>query len=255
MDIVVWLRSLGLGRYEAIFRDNDIDEAVLPSLTHENLKELGVASFGHRVKLLDAIAALRPSSDLNTAISAPSPEDRAERRQVTVMFSDLVGSMALYTLREDRHHAADDLLASKLPAADKRWKRKPPNQLPKISLGTTKRASFQNQVQASAAFFQQRHSPEIPGVVVGVFLYFVDRDRRRLAQRSRHVLRRQRQDEGHGVVGTGAVGEGQMAAYVALVADKLEPLRHLVLGRQDLKFIQPSATCPHKAVIRKPQNT
>ena len=58
MDIVVWLRSLGLGKYEAIFRENDTDEAVLPSLTHENLKELGVASFGHRVKLLDAIAAL-----------------------------------------------------------------------------------------------------------------------------------------------------------------------------------------------------
>ena len=95
VDIVVWLRSLGLGRYEAIFRNDDIDEAVLPSLTHENLKELGVASFGHRVKLLDAIAALRPSSDLNTATSAPSPEDRAERRQVTVMFSDLVGSTAL----------------------------------------------------------------------------------------------------------------------------------------------------------------
>ena len=56
MDIVVWLRSLGLGKYEAVFRENDIDEAVLPSLTHENLKELGVASLGHRVKLLDAIA-------------------------------------------------------------------------------------------------------------------------------------------------------------------------------------------------------
>jgi hypothetical protein len=58
MDIVVWLRSLGLAKYEAIFRENDIDETVLPSLTHENLKELGVASFGHRVKLLDAIAAV-----------------------------------------------------------------------------------------------------------------------------------------------------------------------------------------------------
>jgi hypothetical protein len=58
MDVVVWLRSRGLGKYEAIFRENDIDEAVLPSLTHENLKELGVASFGHRVKLLDAVAAL-----------------------------------------------------------------------------------------------------------------------------------------------------------------------------------------------------
>ena len=59
MDVVVWLRSLGLGKYEAVFRENDIDETVIPSLTHENLKELGVAAFGHRVKLLDAIAALR----------------------------------------------------------------------------------------------------------------------------------------------------------------------------------------------------
>ena len=97
-------RSLGLGKYEAAFRDNDIDETVLSGLTHENLKELGVASIGHRVKLLDAIAALRgdtsgktPSVDATTTSSAPSapPEDRAERRQVTVMFSDLVGSTAL----------------------------------------------------------------------------------------------------------------------------------------------------------------
>ena len=104
MDIVVWLRSLGLGKYEAAFRENEIDETVLPSLTHENLKELGVTSLGHRVKLLDAIAALRsdasgktPSVDAATTSSAPSahPEDRAERRQVTVMFSDLVGSTAL----------------------------------------------------------------------------------------------------------------------------------------------------------------
>jgi class 3 adenylate cyclase len=104
MDVVVWLWSLGLGKYEAIFRENDIGEAVLPSLTHENLKELGVASFGHRVKLLDAIAALRadatgkaPFVDAGTTSSTPSPhpEDRAERRQVTVMFSDLVGSTAL----------------------------------------------------------------------------------------------------------------------------------------------------------------
>jgi len=104
MDVVVWLRSLGLGKYEAVFRENDIDETVLPSLTHENLKELGVASFGHRVKLLNAIAALRddasskaPFVDAATASTAPSarPEDRAERRQVTVVFSDLVGSTAL----------------------------------------------------------------------------------------------------------------------------------------------------------------
>jgi class 3 adenylate cyclase/predicted ATPase len=104
MDIVVWLRSLGLGKYEAAFRENEIDETVLPSLTHETLKELGVTAVGHRLKLLDAIAALRsdasgraPSVDTATTSSAPSahPEDRAERRQVTVMFSDLVGSTAL----------------------------------------------------------------------------------------------------------------------------------------------------------------
>ena len=104
MDIVVWLRSLGLGKYEAAFRENEIDETVLPSLTEEHLKQLGVTALGHRVKLLDAIAALRsdasgktPSVDAATTSSAPSasPEDRAERRQVTVMFSDLVGSTAL----------------------------------------------------------------------------------------------------------------------------------------------------------------
>src|SRR6185437_12561370 len=106
MDVVVWLRSLGLGKYEAVFRDNEIDETVLPNLTAEDLKELGVTALGHRRKLLDAITALRndttaqvPSSGLKTAPAAPGPppEDRAERRQVTVMFSDLVGSTALST--------------------------------------------------------------------------------------------------------------------------------------------------------------
>jgi class 3 adenylate cyclase len=104
MDIVVWLRSLGLGKYEAAFRENEIDETVLPSLTEEHLKQLGVTALGHRVKLLDAIAALRrdamgkaPSVDAGSTSStrSPHPEDRAERRQVTVMFSDLVGSTAL----------------------------------------------------------------------------------------------------------------------------------------------------------------
>jgi class 3 adenylate cyclase len=104
MDVVVWLRSLGLGKYEAVFRENEIDETVLPNLTAEDLKELGVTALGHRRKLLDAIAALRtdagvtgPSAAAGATSSAPSapPEDRAERRQVTVMFSDLVGSTAL----------------------------------------------------------------------------------------------------------------------------------------------------------------
>ena len=104
MDIGGWLQSLGLAKYEAAFRENEIDETVLAGLTAEDLKELGVTALGHRRKLLDAIAALRtdasdkaPSADVPTASSAPSasPEDRAERRQVTVMFSDLVGSTAL----------------------------------------------------------------------------------------------------------------------------------------------------------------
>src|SRR5580692_153490 len=89
MDIVVWLRSLGLGKYEAAFRENEIDEAVLPSLTHENLKELGVTALGHRLKLLDAIALLRadanakaPPSEAPPTVSKPR-QDTAERRQVT----------------------------------------------------------------------------------------------------------------------------------------------------------------------------
>src|ERR1700730_13968800 len=101
MDIVVWLRSLGLGKYEAAFRENEIDETVLPGLTAEDLKELGVAALGHRRKLLDAIAALRadthatPAATPGPAAADASPRDTAERRQVTVMFSDLVGSTAM----------------------------------------------------------------------------------------------------------------------------------------------------------------
>ena len=100
MEVVVWLRSLGLGQYETAFRENEITEKVLPSLTAEDLKEIGVGPVGHRRTLLEAIAALRadasgkaPSTDVGPPPSAPSapPEDRAERRQVTVMFSDLVG--------------------------------------------------------------------------------------------------------------------------------------------------------------------
>jgi class 3 adenylate cyclase len=101
MDIGTWLRGLGLDRYEAAFRENEIDETVLPSLTLEDLKDLGVSLVGHRRKLLDAIAALRTDTSPKDAVreqpapaSAPA-KDTAERRQVTVMFSDLVGSTAL----------------------------------------------------------------------------------------------------------------------------------------------------------------
>jgi hypothetical protein len=82
MDVVIWLRGLGLGKYKAAFRENEIDETVLPSLTHETLKELGVTAVGHRLKLLDAIAALRndaggkaPSVDAATAGKRPVRQD------------------------------------------------------------------------------------------------------------------------------------------------------------------------------------
>ena len=100
MDVGYWLRSLDLGRYEQAFRDNEIDEQILPSLTAEDLKEIGVAPVGHRRKLLEAITALsggRPSIGLQQSASA-APSDTqagAERRQLTIMFCDLVGSTAL----------------------------------------------------------------------------------------------------------------------------------------------------------------
>ena len=92
MDIGGWLRSLSLEEYETAFRENKVDAAVLPKLTAEDLKDLGVAAVGDRRKLLEAIEVLRcgPSPAAFTA-----KDTAAERRQVTVMFSDLVGSTAL----------------------------------------------------------------------------------------------------------------------------------------------------------------
>jgi class 3 adenylate cyclase len=95
-----WLQKLGLGKYAQSFAENDINFSVLPDLTDQDLKELGVASLGHRRQLLRAIADLTdsepPSSKPTTDLAAPlGPRDAAERRQVTVMFSDLVGSTAL----------------------------------------------------------------------------------------------------------------------------------------------------------------
>jgi SAM domain (Sterile alpha motif) len=91
-------KELGLERYEPLFRDNEIDWEVLPKLTSEDLKEIGVVAIGHRRKLLDAIAALGtevPAATVTAAPrEAPAPAD-AERRQPTVMFCDLIGSTAL----------------------------------------------------------------------------------------------------------------------------------------------------------------
>ena len=98
MDVAAWLRGLGLERYEQAFRDNEIDEKVLSSLTAEDLKDLGVTLVGHRRRLLDAIAALGAAVPAATVMpgsgDAPAPAE-AERRQLTVMFCDLVGSTAL----------------------------------------------------------------------------------------------------------------------------------------------------------------
>jgi SAM domain (Sterile alpha motif)/Adenylate and Guanylate cyclase catalytic domain len=101
MDVGGWLRKLGLEQYEATFRENEIGEKVLPNLTAEDLKDLGVGMVGHRRMLLDAIAALRAGASASAPLSDappandPGAKDTAERRQVTVMFSDLVGSTAL----------------------------------------------------------------------------------------------------------------------------------------------------------------
>jgi class 3 adenylate cyclase/tetratricopeptide (TPR) repeat protein len=103
MDIGGWLRGLGLERYERVFRENEIDERVLPKLTADDLKELGIAALGHRRLLLEAVAALRTDATPAEAappptasdIARPRPAIEGERRQLTIMFCDLVGSTAL----------------------------------------------------------------------------------------------------------------------------------------------------------------
>src|SRR5438067_12670987 len=109
MDIAEWLQSLGLRRYEQAFRDNEIDTEVLATLTADDLKDLGVGLVGHRRKILDAIAALGVGVGSSEGLAAPaipssvraergsSDSAGAERRQLTVMFCDLVGSTALST--------------------------------------------------------------------------------------------------------------------------------------------------------------
>jgi class 3 adenylate cyclase/predicted ATPase len=98
-QVADWLDKLGLGQYAQRFAENDISFAVLPDLTDQHLKEIGV-SLGHRLQLLRAIAELTSREKDAPSFAAPTaptaaPRDTAERRQVTVMFSDLVGSTAL----------------------------------------------------------------------------------------------------------------------------------------------------------------
>ena len=105
MDIEAWLRGLGLELYAQAFRDNAIDGEILPKLTADDLKDIGVTIVGHRRKMLEAIAALRagngpaPPPAAEEAHTLPTPAaaapSQAERRQLTVMFVDLVGSTEL----------------------------------------------------------------------------------------------------------------------------------------------------------------
>ena len=97
MDLGEWLRGLGLGQYETTFQENGIDAEVLPDLIDADLDKLGVL-LGHRKRLLKALAGLSSTASMppapSTVISGPSV-DAAERRQLTVMFCDLVGSTAM----------------------------------------------------------------------------------------------------------------------------------------------------------------
>jgi class 3 adenylate cyclase/predicted ATPase len=99
LDIDGWLRGIGLAQYAEIFRANDIDGELLGRLTNDDLKDIGVAALGHRKKLLKAIAALTAApeapSSIPVAVPEPKTHDTAERRHVTVMFADLVGSTTL----------------------------------------------------------------------------------------------------------------------------------------------------------------
>ena len=110
IEITNWLRGLGLEQYAPAFRDNDIDSEILPELTTDDLIGLGVTSIGHRRKLLAAISALREVGTTPARAQAPQVAPReppghsqpadiapAERRQLTIMFCDLVGSTELAT--------------------------------------------------------------------------------------------------------------------------------------------------------------
>src|SRR5215467_14126796 len=101
-QVADWLKKLGMSEYTDRFVENHIDESIIRELTDQDLKDLGVVSLGHRRKMLRAIRDLGNASATVTAPSAPVAtepirQDDAERRQLTVMFTDLVGSTALST--------------------------------------------------------------------------------------------------------------------------------------------------------------
>jgi hypothetical protein len=100
-EVANWLEKLGLGQYAKRFAENEITVSILPDLTDADLKELGISALGHRRLLLRAISELgRAGEDAPKPAVAPvatvieQARDSAERRQVTVVFADLVGSTA-----------------------------------------------------------------------------------------------------------------------------------------------------------------
>jgi len=103
INVADWLRQLGLEQYVSAFATNDIDSAVLPELTADDLIGLGVTSIGHRRRLLAAIGALGGDAPREATVPAVAVSSEAERRQLTVMFCDLVGSTPLST----RHDPGD----------------------------------------------------------------------------------------------------------------------------------------------------
>ena len=141
IDIGAWLRELGLGQYEAAFRDNEIDDTVLRNLTAEDLKDLGVSIVGHRRKLLDAIAGLHTGQTMTAsqpvsgpappstavATTAPTPETAGERRHVTVMFCDLVDSTGI-SAKLDAEEWRDLSVLISMPPHQRlrRWRAKSP---------------------------------------------------------------------------------------------------------------------------------
>jgi SAM domain (Sterile alpha motif) len=122
-QVADWLEKLGLGQYAQRFVENDIDFALFTKLTDADLKELGFISLGHRKRPLEAIAeraALAPPPTL----AESKASDTAERRQVTVMFSDLVGSTAL-SARMDPEDLREVISAYQKCVADRRCRRRP----------------------------------------------------------------------------------------------------------------------------------
>jgi SAM domain (Sterile alpha motif) len=129
MDVGGWLRSLGLEQYEALFRASEIDADILPELTDVDLEKLGVP-LGHRKRLLRAISGLGASaaSAAPSASTGVTPQDAAERRQLTVIFCDLVGSTAL-SVRFDPEELRDELRAyqTRFPASSRAMTALSPN--------------------------------------------------------------------------------------------------------------------------------